>query len=173
MPHCGFVLLKNGCATGEPPKYIHVFFLPRALFLQELMQGWASVRPTSTALLARWGFKEGRSEGSLCRSRQNAAPPQHPCGFRCRTEARPLRSRMGTPKSKTAKKNQHMSIGTKTTNAGGGLQAQSTHRMKQTIQQETELQTMSNTSDFDSADFDLQIVSLTFIICQPLLRLSR
>ena len=49
-----------------------------------LMQRW--VGPTSTALMAWREFKEGRSEGSLCRNRQNAVPPQNPGGSRCCTE---------------------------------------------------------------------------------------
>ena len=42
--------------------------------------------PPALLSMARREFKEGRSEGSLCRSRQNAAPPQDPRSSRCCTE---------------------------------------------------------------------------------------
>ena len=56
------------------------------------MQTW--VGPASTALMARREFKEGSSEGSLRRNRQNAAPPQNPRGSRCAATAKmPLHRR--------------------------------------------------------------------------------
>ena len=60
---------------------------------QKFMQRW--VGPTSAALMARREFKEGRSVGALCRNRQDAAPPQNPCGSRCCTQGCQDGSRAG------------------------------------------------------------------------------
>ena len=81
-------LVQGRCRAGHrtsTPQMIRPWRF--ALQVGSAMQTW--VGPTSTAPLARQKFKEERSEGSLCRNRQNADPAQTPQASSCRTERCP------------------------------------------------------------------------------------